>query len=149
MRGNHQTILLAALTVTGLTASLSAHAQKTFDATYTGIATITGPDASGFLHVTSLLADPGATFGLTEAGFNQTVFVFANPYVIVGSSTFQPTGGAGSDKLFTSYSGISTPFDPPNGVVVSNISGQFAFTGGTGPSRERAEPEPGRDRPIS
>ncbi len=92
----------------------------------------TVPDANGNLFVTSTLSDPLASFGLTEGLFNQTVFVFANPNVINGTSIFQPAGGAGMDKLFTSYSGIGTPVDPPSGNFVTDISGLFTFTSGTG-----------------
>jgi hypothetical protein len=122
--------LLAAL----LCGSAPATAQQTlpFLATYTGPSNSIGPDASGNVIVTSTLRDPLASFGLTEALFSQTVFVFANPNTVVGTSIFQPTGGAGVDKLFTSYSGIGTAIDPAAGNFVTLISGVFTFTGGTG-----------------
>ena len=109
-----------------------AQAALPFLATYTGIANTTGPDANGVLFVTSTLNDPLASFGLTEALFTQTVNVFANPNVLIGTSIFQSLNGAGPDKLFTAYSGTGTPFDPPNGVLVTNFSGVFNFSGGTG-----------------
>jgi hypothetical protein len=103
-----------------------------FNATYSGVATSSAPDTSGNVQVTSTLADPNASFGLTEARFTQTVFVAGNPNTLTGTSIFQPTGGTGADKLFTSYSGTGTPANPPGGVQVSNFTGTFTVTGGTG-----------------
>lgn len=125
----HFTALVACF----LTMLVPAHAQiHSFTATYTGTAQITGPDAHGYLHVTSTLHDPMASFGLTEALFKQTVYVFSNPNLIKGNSTFQTMGGVGADKLFTRYSGTGTPVDPTHGIDVTFIQGRFQFTGGTG-----------------
>lgn len=132
MRSTRQTFLLTALLALGSLATLPANAQFNFNTTYTGLSTIVGLDANGYLTVTSTLTDPNATHRLTDAKFAQTVFVFVNPNIIVGTSTFETTGGIGADKLFTSYSGIATAADPANGIDVSNISGKFKFTGGTG-----------------
>jgi hypothetical protein len=125
----------AALLAAGLYAAAPAAAQQTdspFLATYTGVSSNVGPDADGNLSVTAALSDPAASFGLTEALFTQTVFVFADPNRINGTAVFRMPGVSGGDALFAQYSGTGTPIDPAAGDFVSDISGLFAFTGGTG-----------------
>ena len=126
---------LMSLVATAL-AGAPASAQQTlpFNATYIGPANVSGPDANGFLTVTSRLFNPLASFGLTEADFSQTVFVFSDPNLIVGTSVFQQFGG-GPDKLFTSYSGTSTPFDPPKGSLRLEPLGHLHVHRGGGPLR--------------
>ena len=126
-------LLLAALLCCGLApAPAAAQEALPFLATYTGVASVSGPDANGFLSVSSTLSDPLASLGLSEALFSQTVLVFANPNVVDGTSVFRPAGGAGLDSLFTSYSGTATPIDPAAGDFVTEMSGTFTVTGGTG-----------------
>ena len=111
MRAKYRRSLLApvsgfALLVALLGRPAPASAQQQalpFLATYTGFSNNVGPDASGNLLVTATLSDPAASFGLTEALFTQTVFVFSNPNLINGTSIFQPAGRTGTDKLFTRY----------------------------------------------